>query len=394
MEAARSRYGQERPAANRRFTVGVFNQPGFLSEGRVMSHEITVREDGIAEAAFALKPAWHGLGTVLDHPMTSAEALEEAHLDWRVLQRSLGVATPTTIETPEGPVVVDRYHDIPDYLANIREDSGDVLGIVTEAYRVIQNTEAFQFLDGLVAEGAMQYESAFSLNGGRRVVLLGRLPKVDQIIQGDEVLRYVLLSLHHDGSGAIRFGPTAVRVVCANTYAMALERVGIAGVKAADFSREMAIRHMGDVKVKLEKARTILAATNEQFDVHAEVSRELVKHRMTAAEWDTFLDVMCPALDPRDPDWTERRAERIEATRKAIAETYHNERQTLDGIEETAWAAYCAVTEHIDHLPRRGANQQRRAEARMNVCLYGAGRDMKQRAFEAACRFAGVKAAV
>lgn len=30
-----------------------------------MSHEITVREDGVAEAAFALQPAWHGLGGLL-----------------------------------------------------------------------------------------------------------------------------------------------------------------------------------------------------------------------------------------------------------------------------------------------------------------------------------------
>jgi hypothetical protein len=40
-----------------------------------MAHEITVRADGTAEAAFAMTPAWHGLGVVLDHPMLSKEAL-------------------------------------------------------------------------------------------------------------------------------------------------------------------------------------------------------------------------------------------------------------------------------------------------------------------------------
>jgi hypothetical protein len=62
--------------------------------------------------------------------------------------------------------------------------------------------------------------------------------------------------------------------------------------------------------------------------------------------------------------------------------------QRLPGIERTAWAAFNAVTEHIDHLPRRGATPERKAEARFNVCLYGPGRDMKERAFQAACKFA------
>ena len=281
-----------------------------------------------------------------------------------------------------------RYYDIPNILANVRADNGLVLGTVSQAYKVIQNIEAFSFLDGLVADRAMQYESAFSLNGGRKVVLLGRLPKVDQIVRGDETLRYVLLSLHHDGTGAIRFGPTAVRVVCANTYSLALHKGGIADLKAGEFTREVAIRHMGDVKGKLEKAREILSAANREFDAHADASRELASHRMSGAEWDRFLDLMCPVLDPRDADWTEKRAERIDRTRAAIVAAYHSPRQTLEGIAETAWAAYNAVAEHIDHLPRRGATLERRAEARFNVCLYGAGRDMKRRAFETACRFA------
>lgn len=353
-----------------------------------MAHEITVREDGIAEAAFALEPAWHGLGQVLDHPMTSEEALREASLDWRVLQQQIGRAVPTEIETAEGPVTADRYHECPGYLANVREDNGKVLGVVTDQYKVVQNTEAFTFLDELVDEGAMQYESAFSLSGGRKVVLLGRLPKFDRIAPGDDSLRYVLLSLHHDGSGAIRFGPTSVRVVCANTYSLALDKGGI-GSMSGGLSREHAIRHMGDVTAKLNKARAALEQANETFDAYTAAGQQLVKHHMTAGEWDAFLDVMCPVLDPRDPDWTERRADRIDATRGAIVEAYHNERQTMDGIGGTAWAAYCAVIEHIDHLPRRGASPERRAEARFNVCLYGAGRDQKQRAFEAACRFAG-----
>ena len=225
-----------------------------------MSHEITERVDGTAEAAFALTPAWHGLGVILDHPMSSEEALRSAQLDWRVVQQQLGS------RREDG-----EWQEIKGQRANVREDTGLYLGSVSDAYKIVQNTEAFAFLDALVTEGQMTYESAFSLQGGRKVVLLGRLPGVDQVTVDDDLLRYVLLSLSHDGTGAIKFGPTSVRVVCANTYALALNRdskhIGDLG--------ELSISHMGDVRAKLEAARAILNQANREFDAYANMANEL-----------------------------------------------------------------------------------------------------------------------
>jgi len=344
-----------------------------------MAHEITVRQNGTAEAAFAMMPAWHGLGAVLDHPMSSREALTAAQLDWLVVQQKLGRFSEHTDGGGE-------WREIHGMKANVRGDTGLFLGTVSDAYKVVQNTEAFEFLDALVTEGQMTYESAFSLSGGRKVVLLGRLPGVDQVVEGDDLLRYVLLSLCHDGTGAIKFGPTSTRVVCANTYRIALDKDG----DRMTSMDELSISHMGDVRSKLERAREILTAANQQFDVHAAASRELAKRKLSVAEWMQYLDIMCPELDEHDPDWTERRADAIARTRLSVRAAYHNERQSIEGIEHSAWAAFNAVVEHIDHLPRRGATRQQKAEARFNVCLYGAGRDMKRRAFDAACRFAGL----
>jgi phage/plasmid-like protein (TIGR03299 family) len=345
-----------------------------------MAHKITIRADGTAEAAFAMTPAWHGLGVVLDHPMPSAEALHAAQLDWQVIQREVACVIPETVQTAWGPVEQNRYQAIPSVLANCRSDNGLVLGTVSDQYQVVQNLEAFQFLDQLIENHEMTYESAFSLQGGRKVVLLGRLPKVDTVVPGDDSLRYILMSLHHDGSGAIRFGPCATRVVCANTYAMAIQE---------GYVKELAISHKGDVKSKLAQARSILGTANEKFDQYAQASRALAAHRMSYDEWDQYLNVLCPRLDPKDPDYTEERARRIQETREAIAQRYLlSDAQRVPGIEQTAWAAFNAVTEHIDHLPRRGATMRAKAEARFNVALYGPGRDQKERAFQTACKFA------
>jgi len=215
--------------------------------------------------------------------------------------------------------------------------------------------------------------------------LLGRMPQVREVVDDDRVIPYILMSLKHDGTGAIHFGPCFTRVVCANTHAMALTEKTI---------KELSIRHTGCVEEKLSQARAILKLTSEHYDDYIDLARELAAKPFHREEWYRFLEVMCPELNADDPDYTEQRAERIAETRLALTKCFVNEREMIASVANTAWAAVNAVTKHIDHLPRRGATQERKAEARFNVCLYGVGRNMKQRALEAACRIAGVNYAL
>jgi phage/plasmid-like protein (TIGR03299 family) len=346
-----------------------------------MPDQITINEDGFAEAAFSMTPGWHGLGEVLGADVDSEEMILKSRLGWNVVQRP--VAVGSVIETDHGDPVDYDWKQIPNQFANVRDDNGFVLGMVTDRYKLVQNREAFSFLDKLVEDHEMRYESAFSLSGGKRVVVLAQMPGVDTVVEGDEILRYILLSLAHDGTAAIRFGPTAIRVVCANTYRLAVDQ---------GTTKELVIRHTGNIEDKLGQARDILGIASDQFNQYAEVGRQLAKRRLARSEWRDYLDIMCPELDPRDPDYTKRRANEVAETRQSIISAFHNERQAT--APKSAWAAYNAVAEHIDHLPRRGASPERKAEARFNVTLFGIGRDMKKRALETACRFADLELAV
>ena len=184
-----------------------------------MSAEITIRDDGTAEAAYALTPAWHGLGEVVPAAMKSGQAQRLAQLDWTV-----GLAPVfLRFEDDDGTV---RYEELPRRFATVREDRPGVagyLGLVTDQYVIVQNREAFAFLDSIFDDHTMLYESAFSLRGGRIVVLVARMPKADTIVDGDGGHRYIMFSTHHDGTGAVNFGPTHVRPVCANTWKIALQ---------------------------------------------------------------------------------------------------------------------------------------------------------------------------
>src|SRR5476651_1657080 len=85
---------------------------------------------------------WHGLGTALDHPATSAEAIRAAGLDWRV-----DLFTACVLGKP-----------IPDSYGVVRMDRREPIGVVGKRYVPIQNVEAFAFLDHLIGEGHAVYE--------------------------------------------------------------------------------------------------------------------------------------------------------------------------------------------------------------------------------------------
>jgi len=71
------------------------------------------------------------------------------------------------------------------YKANIRDIDEKVLGVVTDRYRIVQNHEAFAFTDALLGEG-VKYETAGSLNEGKKVWLLAKLPE-KYIIGGEKI---------------------------------------------------------------------------------------------------------------------------------------------------------------------------------------------------------------
>jgi len=99
---------------------------------------------------------WHGLGVCVEEALGSEEALEKSGLDWTVTQRN---------------IMTSSYDPIPGYKANIRETDNNILGVVTDRYKIVQNHEAFVFVDSLLGEG-VTFETAGSLSDGRKVWML------------------------------------------------------------------------------------------------------------------------------------------------------------------------------------------------------------------------------
>lgn len=223
----------------------------------------------LVETMFSVREKpWHGLGTIVAEAPTSQEALQVAGLNWNVIQKD--------IMTAEGGGIIQGFK------ANVRDSDGSVLGIVTDRYRVVQNTDAFAFTDTLLGEG-VRYETAGSLQNGRRTWMLARLPQ-QYIINGEEITPYLVFMNSHDGSGAIKVAMTPVRVVCNNTLNLALSTA----------KRCWSCNHTGDIAGKLDEARDTLFLARQYMSELGKSFMELNRIRLSDNKVIELIDALIP----------------------------------------------------------------------------------------------------
>ena len=324
-----------------------------------MSHELSVRADGQAEFFAAGGPAWHGLGQVVEDAQTAESAIELAHLDWQVEQRPLHL--------PNG-------FEVPDRVANVRLGAGQdaYLGTVSVRYEVIQNLEAFRFMDVLVGRGEAVFETAGSIKDGRRVFMTARLPG-DMIVgpSEDRTKKYLLLMNTHDGSGALRCLFTPIRVVCSNTLNAALGR--------ASQEDGISIRHTGDIDHKLEQAERVLGSAIRHYDQLAELFSRWRAERLSIRQAKDFFEQLVPDAPESKGIKTHNRVARM---REEMLDSFRRG-PGADLAGHSLWGAVNAAVDWSDHISFR-RKPSATSESRMNHILFGSGRALKQKAFSLA----------
>lgn len=331
-----------------------------------MAHEIQI-ENGQARAFFTREPAWHRLGTVLENPPTSEEAIRLMNADWNV-------------ET--APVCTIDGQEIEDYKAIRRKDTQEIFAILSSGYQVVQNREAFAFFDPLVKQGIASFETGAMLHGGKQLFLMAKLKDTFAIGGKDEILPYILLSMAHDGTRAVNARYTPIRVVCANTLALALNTRG---------QHEISIRHFGNMEEKMKEAQRAIVYAAQSAKAAKEAFEHLARIKLSTAEMNEYFESLYP--DPEEGNEEPMRKKR--AALMQLSETGLG--MNLDTAKGTAWGAYNAVVELVDYgMPTdlKGAQKQADdllesamkmgAARRTNNQLFGAGFQMKKRAMVAA----------
>ena len=277
---------------------------------------------------------WHGLGTIVKEAPTSADAIRLAGLDWAVVQE---------------PIYTNFNRVVEGYRANVRSSDRKVLGVVSDRYKVVQNVDAFSFTDELLGKG-VRYETAGSLQEGRKVWLLARLPR-EYIIAGERISPYLVFSNTHDGSGSVKVAITPVRVVCNNTLNLALSTA----------KRSFSMIHTGNIQDKIQEAKDTLFLAEEYMDCLGVEFEQLRRQKITDAQVKEYIEMLLPM--EKEP--TPIQSKNIIRLREDMMKRYHDA-PDLQRVGSNAYRFINAVSDFATHSNplRRTANYSENLFAR------------------------------
>ena len=340
-----------------------------------MAHELMFNDDGKAAMFYVNEVPWHKQGVQVNHPPTAAEAIKAAQLDWTLAKAPLFYHRSLT----ETAVIPDTYAVVPD--EGWPNQERPILGVVSGRYEILQNQNAFAFFDPLIAKGYATYETAGALGKGERVWVLAKLGDPFEIGKGDKIERYLLLSNRHDGHGVVNVKFTPIRVVCQNTLSMALQ----------DSREVFALRHDGDLFRRIEN---VADEMHERIEAqYQQIQNQFTAMHHTEIDMDqaadyfavVYSDPAAPAsLDEAQEKRRKERLQKLERARGCCTFILENsERCRLGKEPATAWSAYNAVTEFVDHWRSEGLNG-RAPTIGLNGIWFGDGQQRKLKAFNEA----------
>ncbi|MEV1245112.1 DUF932 domain-containing protein [Nonomuraea sp. NPDC049750] len=352
--AARAAYGSVRSAD------GTWTGAGFDA------YEVIGR-DGLdttlGEAAlYSSTPAWHGLGNVIPGGTDSIEdVLRLGGIGFEVEKRNVRYSFMGEGETDPS------LRTAADYFVTVRTDTGAPLGVVGGKYTPIQNRDLFTFLQDLVNDHGVIWESAGALRDGKRVFVTMRLPesvRIDAEGINDEIVPFIAMLNGHDGRSPAQALVTPWRVVCANT-----ERFSI-----RDAHSTWKVRHTASALDRIAEARRTLGLSVEYYREWAAEETLLAQTEIAMRDFEQLVTGLWPLKDDapvRTVNAAARRREQLSAMYRAESER----------LGRTAYAAERVVTDYLDHVaPRRPGKTMTEEIARATALLEGADDEIKNTA--------------
>lgn len=329
-----------------------------------MSHEVE-------SMAYANEVPWHGLGVQVDSTWEPDAMAVAAGVDWEVRALSIKAQNPDT-----------KKYSIPveDFNVITRMSDHKILGPCGPKWKPVQNMECIDFFKKFTEAGHMTMETVGSLDGGKQVWGLAKLQK-EIVLPGDDVVSgYLLLSNPHIWGKSMTIMFTPIRVVCMNTFMVALKAGG------KKFRHPHSIKWSDEQAAKAEEALGIGELLTEDFGAKAQRLAE------TQVDTDIVDYYLAKVLSPQAVTETKKSIEIDRGALNRRFETVKNLVTTQPGAnlkssEGTLWGAFNAVTYFFDH------EYGKSVDTRMTSSWFGANRITKEKAFEEALNVADKVAA-
>jgi phage/plasmid-like protein (TIGR03299 family) len=234
---------------------------------------------------------------------------------------------------------------------------GKSIEVLNRTFEPIQNNVPWDMLDAILSDPVINrstkinYETGGVLEDGASCYVTAWIDRPFQV-EGDNspVYPYIFATWRHDGAGALNFGDTSIRIVCANTR-------GFAENEAGQRNRMFSFKHTKNVHERIEDVKMMLKgilANHDEFDA---LAHELAAIEVTPEQRREFVAKFIPMPESTgtvEGDASKRQVANVERERGKVLATF-NSRSIPEAHAYTGWGLYNAATEYLDHLrPTKG----------------------------------------
>jgi phage/plasmid-like protein (TIGR03299 family) len=298
--------------------------------------------------------AWTRGGVAVEAGSAS-EAAAQAGLDWEVKAVPIQAYVNNNVNPYE---VVTDYYEVPrkqGILKLGKDNNNEIIGVVGDKYKIVQNMEVFSALDSLVDSGEARYTAAGEYNNGANVWMIMELPSGVQVAN-DPHVAYLLVQSSHDGSGAVRIRPIIERIFCANQINKLITRT-----KTNDYTYTM--KHTTNAKLSVNDIRAITQLTYNSIREYEEVAGRLINAKADDARArNVFRRVWAlPSTVEGKPydllTQGERRQQSLAYAARDKAMAIYAESPTQESIRDTDFGIWQAVVEYADHHASGGSER-------------------------------------
>jgi phage/plasmid-like protein (TIGR03299 family) len=195
----------------------------------------------------------------------TAFALQD-QLNWEVAKRRICVIGAD-----------GNFQPIEGKMATVREDNDKVLGIVSDDYEVLANSDLKKLIQPLVDEQVLTVTNQGYLNHGRKVFVQAEVSQ-DYEVAGFKHKGLITLLNSHDGTTKVAVGPTCVRVICQNTFALAMTQLG------------EKFRHSSGVTEKVLSSQAVINFVNEAMQRYSERVETLASTSCSAGQFQQVIE--------------------------------------------------------------------------------------------------------
>lgn len=256
-----------------------------------------------------------------------------------------------------------------DLYGGITADEEGFLGDVGKNYNILQNEEAFDFLDGML--GAAKFETAgyYGRNNAQAFITMS----TDGFkILGDDFANYILLTNSFDGTSTVKVAFTNTRVFCSNTIMRALRN--------SDAQNRISITHCKTLKDRLAAAREVLLENTKYMDALKEEAELLavkpfsrdafiaLANKLYPTDITFFDDALIPQGKLTD-EQAEKKVKKNVIEFRHLMEAY--DQVDLDNFEGSAWRAVQAACDHESHAVRFKTGTKAESYRDMNTITSG-----------------------